>query len=259
MATNTITIPKLKMIRKTLTLVLCLFGFACAESKNSESKDTKMKATPLVECAKFQNWQNIYPYGEAKLKDQEVHLISGGGNWFYLTKRKYKDFILEAEIKMPDVKEYSNSGIIFRAQIGEKNGKPVAVGYQAEVDPSDRKWSGGLYDQGRRAWLHPKHEKRSNPDADFEKNLSPEWTEERAKAYKHLEWNRYRIECRGSEIKIFVNDILTTHVIDRKDAEGYLGIQHHGSQAFAKSGDRSNTVKFRNLRVTELKIDSASK
>ena len=30
-----------------------------------------------------------------------------------------------------------------------------AWGYQAEVDPSERKWSGGLYDEGRRKWLWP--------------------------------------------------------------------------------------------------------
>ena len=65
---------------------------------------------------------------------------------------------MEAEVKMPDVTEYSNSGIIFRAQLNGEKGKQQAMGYQAEVDPSDRKWSGGLYDQARRQWLHPLHE-----------------------------------------------------------------------------------------------------
>lgn len=234
------------MLKKLL--ILSLLSVGCAYAEKSDSPKIN-----LIAKADLSDWQNIYKHGEAKVIDNEVQLISGGGNWFFLTKKKYKNFILEAEIKMPKVEEYSNSGIIFRAQIKkDKKGNTVAIGYQAEVDPSDRKWSGGLYDQGRRAWLHPKHAKRSKPDADFKKDHSPEWTDERANAYKHLEWNKYRIECRGSEIKIFVNDVLTTHVIDTKDAEGYIGIQHHGSKEFKKSGDRANTIKFRNLNITEL-------
>jgi hypothetical protein len=27
-------------------------------------------------------------------------------------------------------------------------------GYQVEIDPSDRAWTGGLYDEARRGWLH---------------------------------------------------------------------------------------------------------
>ena len=58
---------------------------------------------------------------------------------------------LEAEIKLPLGK--ANSGFLFRSQKRE-NGS--MFGYQAEVDGSNRKWSGGLYDEGRRGWIHPK-------------------------------------------------------------------------------------------------------
>ena len=49
-----------------------------------------------------------------------------------------------------------NSGIQFRShQKPEDDPKnPSRVfGYQMEVDPSDRKWSGGIYDEARRGWL----------------------------------------------------------------------------------------------------------
>lgn len=198
------------------------------------------------------HWNNVYNDGQAKLVGDEIQLISNG-NWFYLTEKQYSDFIFEAEVKMPKVDEYSNSGIIFRAQTRpHKNGGMEAYGYQAEVDPSDRKWSGGLYDQGRRQWLMPLHKTRSNLDADFKQNLSPEWTAKKANAYKPYAWNKYRIECRGSEIKIYLNGVLTTHVIDTKDSKGYIGIQHHGSKAYKKNGDTTNTVKFRNIKITEL-------
>jgi len=198
------------------------------------------------------NWQNVYNDGEAKIVGDEIHLISTK-NWFYLSKDRFGDFELEAEVLMPDVEEYSNSGFIFRAQVGEKENGRYAYGYQAEVDPSDRKWSGGLYDQGtERKWLHPIHPERSKPDEHFRQNLSGEWDETKSNAYQHLEWNHYKVRAVGSEIKIWVNGVLTTNVIDTTRSEGHIGIQHHGSKAFVASGDRTNTVRFRNIQVKAL-------
>ena len=128
----------------------------------------------------------------------------------------------------------------------------VARGLPAEVDPSERKWSGGLYDQARREWLHPVHATRSFPDADFEKNYLGAWTTEMANAYRHLQWNQYRIECRGSDIKIYLNGVLTTHVKDNKDTQGFIGLQHHGSELLKTTGTTNNIVRFRNLFITEL-------
>jgi hypothetical protein len=195
---------------------------------------------------------NVYAYGKATVTADGVVELNAPANFFLLTQKRYSNFILEAEVKMPDVTEYSNSGIIFRAQVIGKKGNQQAMGYQAEVDPSDRKWSGGLYDQARRQWLHPLHEIRSNPDEDFKQNLSPQWSEERAKAYKHLAWNKYRIECRDDDIKIYLNGVLTTHVKDSKDAEGHIGLQHHGSEEFKQTGTTINVVRFRNVFITEL-------
>ncbi|GLR72158.1 3-keto-disaccharide hydrolase [Agaribacter marinus] len=198
-------------------------------------------------------WQNIYDYGEITQEDDELLLISTG-NWFLLSKQQYENFVFEAEVKMPDTKEYSNSGIIFRAQVGKHETRGAyAYGYQAEVDPSERKWSGGLYEQGtRRQWLHPLHDTRSFPDEDFKVNHSPIWDDTKANAYKHLSWNKYKIKAEGNDIKIWVNDVLTTHVTDTKLSKGFVGIQHHGSHGFAKNGDRSNTIRFRNIKITSL-------
>jgi len=197
-------------------------------------------------------FQNVYNYGQAEVIDDVISLNSTG-NFFLLTKKTYKNFILNVEVKMPSVKEYSNSGIIFRAQLKPtKEGYQEAVGYQAEVDPSNRKWSGGLYDQARREWLHPPHPSRSHPDHHFIRNVSPMWSAKRSNAYKSGEWNRYRIECRGSNIKIYLNDILTTHIIDTKDQQGLIGLQHHGSEELRKLGKTNNIVRFRNVTVKEL-------
>ncbi|KMT64838.1 DUF1080 domain-containing protein [Catenovulum maritimum] len=229
-----------KLIKACLTATLLFSGFVGAASKPQNLLDENLS-----------QFKNIYTYGTARYENGEL-VLQSTKNWFFTTKKKYKDFILTAEIKMPDVKEYSNSGIMFRGKPKKNKHGFEAMGYQAEVDPSKRKWSGGLYDQGRRKWLHPLHEKRSFPDSDFKKNFLLEWTGGMANSYKHLEWNQYRIECRGSELKIFVNGVLTTHVIDDKESEGFFGFQHHGSKKLIKTGTSDNIVRFRNIYVTEL-------
>ncbi|WP_440877021.1 3-keto-disaccharide hydrolase [Thalassotalea sp. PLHSN55] len=196
-------------------------------------------------------FHNIYPHGEAVYNNGEL-ILKSTDNWFFTTKKTYRDFVLTADIKMPDVGEYSNSGIMFRGQAVETPKGTAAMGYQAEVDPSARQWSGGFYDQGRRKWLHPLHKTRSHPDEDFMMNYLPQWTPEMANAYQHLAWNTYRIECRGNEIKIFVNDVLTTHVLDNKAQQGFIGFQHHGSKVLKATGATQNLVRFRNIYITEL-------
>jgi hypothetical protein len=196
-------------------------------------------------------FSNIYSYGSAEYKDGEL-VLNSTGNWFFTTKKEYKNFILTAEVLMPDVEEYSNSGIMFRGQVKTNEDGQEAMGYQAEVDPSERKWSGGLYDQARRQWLHPVHATRSFPDSDFVENYLPQWTDEMASAYRHLDWNQYRIECRGSDIKIFLNGVLTSHVKDTKDSQGFIGLQHHGSELLKTTGVTHNIVRFRNVFITEL-------
>ena len=205
---------------------------------------------PLLDDS-LSNFNNVYDDGEATFVDGELQLISEN-NWFFSTKKVYDDFVLEAEVKMPDTSEYSNSGIIFRGQIVDTdNGKQI-VGYQVDIDPSDRKWTGGFFDQGRRKWLYPSHPTRSHPDEDFINNYLGEWSKEQGDAYNHLAWNKVKIVCKGSDIKIFINDLLTTHVKDTKDRKGVIAFQHHGSKAYKEERDKSNIVRFRNITITPI-------
>lgn len=226
-----------------IPILLALSVNACA---------TKQPAQPInLLDSRLSQFNNIYNYGYAEVKNGEL-ILNSTDNWFLTTKKSYKNFILEAEVIMPDVSEYSNSGIMFRGQIKHNDTGVEAMGYQAEVDPSERKWSGGLYDQARRQWLHPVHASRSFPDTSFEQNYLPSWTDEMANAYQHLQWNHYRIECHGSDIKIYLNGVLTTHVRDSKDSQGFIGLQHHGSALLKQSGETNNIVRFRNVFVTVL-------
>mgnify|MGYP002276963400 CR=1 FL=1 len=200
-------------------------------------------------------WMNVTSFGEAHWLGNEIHLLSTG-NWFLLTKKRYADFTLELEVIVPEVEgEYVNSGILFRAQTrySAEAESQIAWGYQAEVDPSERAWSGGLYEQSTpRQWLFPLHPERSAPGEHFRENHSPEWTAEKAQAFRAGEWNHYRITAVGPEIRIWLNGVLTTHVTDTHLDEGFIGIQHHGSKGFAETGDTAYTVKFRNITIEEL-------
>ena len=233
------------MIRIVLTALVCTFLSAAVKAADK----------PIDIGADSTLWMNVSSFGEAHWLGNEIHLLSTA-NWFFLTKKRYRDFELELEVLVPQLgDEYVNSGIIFRAQTkySDDINSQYAFGYQAEVDPSDRRWSGGLYEQAtERQWLFPLHDERSNPGEHFKENYSPQWSDEKSAAFKNGQWNHYKIRAQGPEIKIWVNDVLTTHVKDTHFFEGHIGIQHHGSTSFAERGDTRNTVKFRNIYVREL-------
>ena len=79
--------------------------------------------------------------------DMVVGSSKGRYNTFLSTEKDYGDFILELELL---VDPSMNSGI----QIRSHESKYV-FGYQIEVDPAERAWSGGIYDESRRGWLYP--------------------------------------------------------------------------------------------------------
>ena len=105
-------------------------------------------------------------------------------------------------------------------------------GYQVEIDPSDRAYTGGVYDEGRRKWLQ-----------DLSKN------EPARKAFKPNEWNRLKIECKGDSIKTWLNGVPAASVTDNVDPKGFIALQVHGI------GKKTDTleVRWRNIRLKELK------
>ena len=60
-----------------------------------------------------------------------------------------------------------------------------------------------------------------------------------AGALKRNDWNKYQITCRGDRIIIKLNNLTITDIQDKMDAEGYIGIQHHG--------EKGAIYRFRNL------------
>jgi len=152
--------------------------------------------------------------------------VSAQPNSFLATDKEYGDFILELELRMDSM---MNSGIQFRSQSRSDYQNGRVHGYQVEVDPSARAWSGGLYDEARRGWLYPLE---FNPDA--------------KKAYKHGQWNKYRIECIGNTIRTWVNGIPASHVIDSVTPSGFIALQVH---SISKTDIPGKTIRWRNIRI----------
>lgn len=148
-------------------------------------------------------------------------------NTFLCTNELYSDFIFELDVK---VDGNLNSGIQFRSNSFPDHNKGRVHGYQCELDPSPRKWTAGIYDEGRRGWLNPLD---GNPLAKA--------------AYNHEQWNSIRIEAIGDTLKTFVNGVIASHLIDGKTAEGFFGLQVHGIGN--NKAQEGITVRWKNIRI----------
>jgi hypothetical protein len=213
--------------RTFFTTLLC----AVALPAFAQDKAAADGFVSLFDGKTMTGWKNPYEWGQIEVKDGEIHL-TGEKKFFVITEKSYSDFVFEGDVFIPEGK--ANSGFIFRGLV-----QPNKVwGYQAEVDGDPkRKWSGGLYDEGRRMWfISPIKGNKESEDA---------FRARAGEAFKRNDWNTYRITCQGKKIKIEVNGVVTTDIEDDKDASGPIAIQHHG--------EKGQTYKFRNLRIKELK------
>lgn len=152
-------------------------------------------------------------------------------NSFLVTQKPYSDFILELEVRIDSA---LNSGIQIRSNSDPNYQNGVFHGYQVEIDPSPRAWSGGIYDESRRGWLYDLKDKPA-AQAAFRKNG----------------WNRYRIEARGDRIRTWINDIAVADLRDSMTCCGYIGLQVHSiGNDSSKLGKR---VAWRGIRLKVMK------
>lgn len=217
---------------KSLLLVpISLLLSSCGEQepKNVDSPTPADEWTALFDGRTTDGWNNPYEWGTTEVVDGELHLTADK-KFFLVTDKKYSDFVFEGDILLPEGP--ANSGFMFRAHV-EPN---KVFGYQSEVDGTERNWSGGLYDEGRRQWFISPIKGDKESEAAFAKRAG--------NTFKRNDWNTYRITCLGDQIKIEVNGVTTTEVQDDMDASGIIGIQHHG--------EKGQTYRFRNLRIKEL-------
>jgi hypothetical protein len=157
------------------------------------------------------------------------------------TEQEYGDFVLELEFL---VDRELNSGVQIRSQCFDEermisvpgaNGPQTLQipagrvhGYQVEIDPSDRAFTGGIYDEGRRGWLF---------------NL--EGRDAARRAFRQGDWNRLRVVAAGPSLKTWLNDVPAADLYDELTPRGFIALQVHGVR------DRAEPlyVRWRNIRL----------
>ena len=182
-------------------------------------------------------WTRVAGEAEFTIEDGVVigTAVANTPNTFLITDQEYRDFILELEIKVDE--ESSNSGVMVRGQYDPegREGKGRVYGYQVEMDPKERAWSAGIYDEARRGWLYPLS---LNPDA--------------RSAFKPGEFNAYRIEVIGNQIKTWLNGQEVAYLVDSTDDRGMIGLQVH---SISDPEDAGNKTYFRNIRIKTENLD----
>lgn len=197
---------------------------------------------PLFNGQNLDEW--VRHGGEAKYSVEDGQIVGrtvpNTPDSFLCSKKEYGDFILELDFK---VDEELNSGVNVRSHCldvpttAEWQGKTIRIpanrvhGYQVEIDPSERAWSGGIYDEGRRGWLN-----------DLQNN------EAARKAFKSKQWNHLRIECRGDSIKTWLNDVPAADLHDSMTPTGFVALQVHS----VRDKTEPLEVRWRNMRIQEL-------
>ena len=188
------------------------------------------------------NWQELFNgqnlEGWTQLNGEAVYKVvdrtivgvttSNTPNSFLTTNKTYSDFIFECDVWVdPSI----NSGIQFRSEskASYKNGR--VNGYQFELDPSDRKWAGGIYDEGRRGWLYPLTRNEAG-----------------GHAFKNGQWNHVRIEAVGSEINTWVNGIQCARLVDDMTSEGFIALQVH---SIGNPEDAGKNIIWKNIKILE--------
>jgi hypothetical protein len=192
----------------------------------------------LFDGKSLYGWQQLN--GEAKYEIVDGTIVGttvlNTPNSFLCTKAYYSDFILEVEYK---VDPKLNSGIQIRSNSFPEYNQGRVHGYQIEIDPSDRAWSAGIYDEARRGWLYT-----------LEGNTAAQ------KAFKQNGWNHYRIEAIGDTLKTWINGVPAAHLVDTMTDNGFIALQVHG---IGNKKEREGvSVQWRNIRIIDENVAAYS-
>ncbi len=208
----------------------------------------------LFDGETLDGWQN-FGGGNFYVADGAIvgEAAPGLPNSFLATNEQYDNFELEVEFKIDAL---LNSGIQIRSGTYAEETKTVRWGgrfkpdgsrdvkdrvwekgrfwgYQIEIDPTERAWSGTVYEEGGRGFLH-----------------TPGENETGMKAFKPDDWNHFRIVANGDRFQTWLNGVPVADVRDDLTATGYIALQLHG---IGKNKEKiGQKVRWRNIQLTEL-------
>ena len=131
--------------------------FFCSTIFYFSAAQTSDKWVNLFDGKTLNGWKKGAGDADYKVENGTIvgTTVVASSNSFLVTEKEFGNFVLELEAKIDDTT--SNSGIQLRSHVDPNgnNGKGKVYGYQYELDPSSRKWTAGIYDEGRRDWLYP--------------------------------------------------------------------------------------------------------
>ncbi len=212
-------------MKKHLLLSLFLCCASLVSAQNWES---------LFNGKNLNGWKKLNGKAEYKVEDGAIVGYSkmNTPNTFLATQKSYGNFILEFDFKIDDG---LNSGVQIRSISDKSYQKGRVHGYQFEIDPSARAWSGGIYDEARRGWLYPLTQ---NPSAHT--------------AFKNQSWNKARIEAVGNSIATWINDIPCANIWDNTSAEGFIALQVHSISDTMQAGKK---IYWKNIRICTTDVE----
>jgi hypothetical protein len=186
----------------------------------------------------LQGWRQLNGKAKYEVINGEIvgTTVYGTPNSFLCTEQEFGDFILEFEVIVdPDL----NSGVQIRSESLPTYREGRVHGYQVEIDPSQRAFSGGIYDEARRGWLYPLSR---NPKG--------------RTAFRNGRWNHFRVEAIGNSLKTWINGVQTANLVDDMTAKGFIALQVHSVNKAELGG---KLVKWRNIRIKTADLESDKK
>jgi hypothetical protein len=210
--------------RVTVAIAALVLG-ACAAPEGPPTTASEWR--PLFDGESLSGWTRLNGEAEYTVEDGAIVGTTKADtpNTFLATEETYGDFALELEFLVdPDI----NTGVQVRSLSLPDYRDGRVHGYQVEIDPSERAWTAGVYDEARRGWLYP---------------LS--LNEPARAAFRPGEWNTLYVECLGNEIRTWLNGVAAADLVDAMTPEGFIALQVHS----VKEEDAGKTVRWRNIRI----------
>ncbi len=213
---------------KYLVLALALLPFLSCNNSFFSGTANRDGWQNLFNGKNLDGWHQLNGHAKYSVEDSEIvgTTVPNTPNSFLVTDKDYGDFFLDVDLKVDTA---MNSGIQIRSESSPDYNNGRVHGYQVEIDPSKRAWSGGIFDEARRGWLYPLN---YNPGA-------------RA-AFKNGQWNHYHVECIGNSIRTWVNGVPAANLVDGMTSKGFIALQVH---QISDSSEAGQEVRWKNIRI----------
>ena len=209
------------MRKAFMLLVACFMGYGFG---------VMAQWKPLFNGKDLSGWKTLGGKAPFAAKNGEIVGTTkvGEPNSFLATARDYGDFRLKFKVML---EAPVNSGVQFRSasKADYQNGR--VHGYQYELDPAPRAWTGGIYDEGRRDWL-------------YTGDLNPKMR----KQIPLNTWLEGEVHCKGNEIRTFLNGEPVAHLVDDLSPAGFIALQVHSIGGAADEGKR---IRWKDIQINE--------